>query len=90
MSTLLDRSNRKPDAGKVVCKECNRPMREADLLTAPNPFKPGETLRGCPHCKQPVGFLGVCDEPGCWDIVSCGTPTPEGYRVTCHKHRPEW
>ena len=30
-----------------------------------------------------------CDEPGCKEQVSCGTPTPTGYRNTCGKHRPK-
>lgn len=28
----------------------------------------------------------VCDEPGCLEFVSCGWPTPAGYRSTCSKH----
>ncbi|WP_210180609.1 hypothetical protein, partial [Bradyrhizobium jicamae] len=31
----------------------------------------------------------ICDEPGCLGFVSCGTPTPTGYRSTCYEHRPE-
>jgi hypothetical protein len=30
----------------------------------------------------------ICDEPGCLEFVSCGTPTEDGYRSTCHKHIP--
>ena len=30
----------------------------------------------------------LCDEPGCYDEISCGTPTPDGYRSTCSKHAP--
>lgn len=29
-----------------------------------------------------------CDEPGCMDQISCGTPIPGGYRQTCGKHQP--
>jgi hypothetical protein len=32
--------------------------------------------------------LGLCDEPGCFNQISCGTPTPTGYRSTCHTHYP--
>lgn len=32
--------------------------------------------------------LDLCDEPGCFNRVSCGTPTPTGYRSTCHTHYP--
>lgn len=34
------------------------------------------------------GIVGLCDEPGCYDTISCGTPTSEGYRSTCSKHIP--
>jgi hypothetical protein len=30
-----------------------------------------------------------CDEPGCMEQASVGTPTPTGYRRTCHKHAPK-
>lgn len=30
-----------------------------------------------------------CDEPGCLHKYSSGTPTPTGYRWTCHEHRPQ-
>lgn len=31
-------------------------------------------------------YLGICDEPGCFDSASCGWPSEQGYRRTCHKH----
>jgi hypothetical protein len=31
----------------------------------------------------------ICDEPGCLNFVSCGTPTEGGYRHTCGDHQPE-
>lgn len=31
----------------------------------------------------------ICDEPGCLEFVSCGIPTPTGYRNTCGAHRPD-
>lgn len=30
-----------------------------------------------------------CDEPGCTKAISSGTPTPAGYRNTCHEHGPK-
>ena len=30
----------------------------------------------------------LCDEPGCLNNVSCGTPTDDGYRSTCYEHKP--
>ena len=44
-------------------------------------------MAGCPYCKQPAGFIPVCDEPGCWDVVCAGFKSGAGpYRNTCHKH----
>lgn len=31
----------------------------------------------------------LCDEPGCGEESTCGTPIPGGYRRTCHKHIPK-
>ena len=33
--------------------------------------------------------LGLCDFEDCYESVSCGFPTKEGYRTTCHKHYKE-
>jgi hypothetical protein len=30
--------------------------------------------------------LGLCDEPGCYNEISCGWPTDNGYRSTCSLH----
>ena len=27
-----------------------------------------------------------CQHPGCFDLASCGTPTPGGYKWLCSKH----
>lgn len=34
--------------------------------------------------------LGLCDEPGCFDVSSCGFPVEGGkYRKTCYTHYTE-
>lgn len=38
-----------------------------------------------PH---PMGKDEMCDEPGCKEPITCGTPTPSGYRRTCSEHCP--
>ena len=75
---------------KAKCSErhCNWKGLEGDLLEAQNPFDPFDTLIGCPECKSINTIYPVCDEEGCWDAVTCGTPTPEGYRSTCGNHWP--
>jgi len=31
-------------------------------------------------------YANICDEPGCFEDVSCGFPTENGYRRTCYEH----
>ncbi len=50
--------------------------------------------------EQAFDFLGwddphpmpsmQCDEPGCTEGQSCGTPSKDGYRRTCGEHAPTW
>jgi len=58
------------------------------MLVAEHPFDPDDEVRGCPDCKEVNPFARLCDEPGCTQRATCGTPTPEGYRLACHEHRP--
>jgi len=75
---------------KLGCQErrCGWRGTQDQMLTAPNPFDPGDSIVGCPGCKSVDTLVEVCDEPGCAEFSSCGTPTPTGYRRTCGKHRP--
>jgi len=76
---------------KLICNEnhCGWKGYEKDMLVADNPFEPTERIYGCPNCKEIGSLVVACDEPGCWNPVSCGTPTKDGYRSTCTKHAPE-
>ena len=75
---------------KVKCNDyrCGWHGTEDQILTAPHPFEEGATINGCPECKGVDCVIYACDEPGCWADVTCGTPTQDGYRSTCGKHRP--
>lgn len=73
---------------KRICPECSAQMHDADVLTAPNPFDPQDTVTGCPKCRAVTNVLVVCDEPGCWREASGGAPTLAGYRHTCSEHIP--
>jgi hypothetical protein len=73
---------------KAKCTECNWIGQDNNLLSAPNPFNASEIIRGCPDCKSIESCNLVCDELGCKDFASCGTPTKNGYRHTCWKHMP--
>jgi hypothetical protein len=76
---------------KVICvnRGCNWRGMETELLTAQDPFDVEEILTACPRCKGIFELRIACDEPGCWYEVTCGTPTPNGYRQTCGKHAPK-
>jgi len=80
------------ESGKIKCTECGwiGKMADADEVTDPRPLPDTvpETWWVCPECRTPENFRILCDEPGCQFDVSCGTPTPDGYRQTCHDHAP--
>jgi len=58
----------------------------------------GLTTGGLSALEDAFDFLGWddphiapdawCDESGCKERYTCGTPTPNGYRKTCGKHIP--
>lgn len=75
---------------KVRCEDikCDWRGMQNELLTAINPFNDGDMLFACPRCHEINSVQIVCDEPGCWEFISCGTPTESGYRSTCHNHIP--
>lgn len=75
---------------KLACTECEWHGEDTEVLRAPNPFADDddEEMFGCPNCRSPDSMTVACDEPGCWEKVTCGTPTPAGYRSTCGEHRP--
>lgn len=60
-----------------------------EVLKAPNPFDPDSTIWGCPRCKDVNVLWLACDEPDCWEMADCGTPTTSLYRNTCGKHVPK-
>jgi len=73
---------------KVICGECQHRYRVSESLRSDHPFEAGEIVHGCPRCKSISCDLAVCEQPGCWAKVSCGTPTENGYWSTCGKHQP--
>jgi hypothetical protein len=72
---------------KLLCSECHKRLRVAEILHAISPFDAGDDIAGCPQCKAINAELPVCDEPGCWELVTQGCPTTDGYRTTCREHR---
>ena len=75
---------------KMACSDdnCGWIGDSNKILTAPDPFNPGQDLRACPDCRYQT-LHTCCDEPLCYNQDTCGTPTPTGYRRTCGKHVPK-
>lgn len=75
---------------KVVCEDwrCGWHGQLDEILRAKHPFDADDEILGCPSCKDVNCILNACDEDGCWERVTCGTPTKTGYRNTCGKHKP--
>lgn len=76
-----------PEKDKVICRTCEWRGRQSEMLQAPSPFDAEDALLGCPQCKEVNCLYPACDEPECWQVVCCGTPSHDGYRATCSKHR---
>lgn len=74
---------------KWQCGNCEEITLETGLLVAPNPFDADSEVWGCPSCKCVGDFSLICDEPGCKRGVTCGFPTPKGYRNTCGEHKED-
>ena len=72
---------------KVNCTECNwfGLISEIDRVNDP---RSDEVWNVCPDCRMPEHICTVCDVKDCKQLVTCGTPTKDGYRCTCGKHRP--
>jgi hypothetical protein len=75
---------------KCTCTErrCGWKGMDTDVLSSANPFIPEETIYACPLCREIGSVVYACDEPECWQPVTCGTPVNGGYRQTCGKHAP--
>ena len=72
---------------KVICTECDWHGDHTEADRVQDPRGP-DTWQVCPGCRTPEHMVQACDEPECWTVVSCGTPTANGYRNTCGKHCP--
>ena len=79
------------DNSKYICNCCQHKMLGQERLIAPNPFDATDVVIGCPKCKTVGDFQLICDEEGCWEQQSCGTPVKDKgdgiiYRMVCGKH----
>lgn len=73
---------------KMACQECDWQGLSDERLVVPNPYDNDSDIFVCPSCKVANCCRMACDEDYCWERVTCGTPTPKGYRQTCRAHRP--
>ena len=80
---IYDRLNFGPDAYAPLCSDGLFISNEFDAEALPNAR---EALASGNHEKLKE-ILSCCDEPGCYEVTSCGWPTEDGgYRRTCYKH----
>lgn len=78
------------EPNKLICRECNHRLLRNERLVAIHPFDPETMCCGCPECRSIDCFAMVCDEPGCKEEATCGTPCKEHrYRHTCGRHMPK-
>ena len=74
---------------KMRCNECFSKFLKSERLEAEHPFENGYCY-GCPKCRSIDCFSVLCDEPGCDQEASCGTPiSADFYRHTCGRHLPK-
>ena len=71
---------------RLVCLACSNTCSMDEMLKAPSPFDPEDTVVGCPACKEVNAFQTGCDILGCPEPVVYGRETPAGYLTTCAKH----
>ena len=79
---IYDRLGFGPEAYVPLCADGMTISNEFDLNLVPELAKVAK-VEGYDKIKP---LLGLCDEPDCYDSVSCGWPSDDGYRQTCGKH----
>jgi len=71
---------------RAVCRECGWMGRNAQMLTAPNPFNAEDEVNGCPNCKSVSCLLVACQVDGCRKEASVGFPKDGDYVNACGDH----
>jgi hypothetical protein len=83
-----------PDAYAPLCSDGLFISNEFDAEALPNArhmlkgaFEQGREDMREYHFAELKEVLNCCDEPGCYEVTSCGWPTEDGkYRHTCYAH----
>jgi hypothetical protein len=75
---------------KSCCQErrCGWVGDSTEMLSAPDPFTPGEIIHACPQCRTIEHTVWTaCEYEGCNNTASWGWPDKQGeYHHTCHEH----
>jgi hypothetical protein len=82
---IYDRLGFGPEAYAPLCSDGLTISNEFDLDTVP---QARAALAAGDH-DELKKILSCCDEPGCYQEISAGWPSPDGYRSTCSKHYHE-
>lgn len=84
---MADGENSKREIHKCKCNFCNWQGKDNELHEVQT--TDGNSYLVCPKCHGLENTCyTACDFSDCWNEVTCGTPTPDGYRTTCGKHKP--
>jgi len=81
---IYDRLGFGPEAYVPLCSDGMTISNEFDLNTVPDARA---ALAANDH-EELKKVLSCCDEPGCYEQISCGWPSENGYRSTCGNHYP--
>ena len=79
---IYDRLGFGPEAYAPLCSDGMTISNEFDLNTVPD-ARAALAARDYDELKK---ILSCCDEPGCYNEISAGFPTVDGYRRTCGDH----
>ena len=79
---IYDRMGFDADAYVPLCRDGLAISNEFDLNLKESLREVAKT-EGYDKIKP---IIGLCDEPGCYDYISCGWPSDDGYRSTCSEH----
>jgi hypothetical protein len=72
-----------------ICDECGWHGNNPESVMIPMYANRDEAIDVCPKCRCVKSSLSVCcEEPGCKNEASCGTPHQTGYKRHCHLHPP--
>lgn len=79
---IYDRLGFGPEAYAPLCSDGLTISNDFDLNTVPD----ARAALAAGNHDELKKILSCCDEPGCYNEISAGFPTKDGYRSTCGEH----